>query len=461
MRRVPALLLLLSVLFLLPSAARAQVRALLVACREFLSAPSLGYDSSANLQTLAACLTLSGVEGSHIRLEDGTIASADGLMAAARQAFSEAAETDVCLLYLCTHGLQEPCLLLSDGARESRLTPGELYGMLRPLPGKKLIILDACSSGAFLADFPPLSPSGEKNSHLSVLTSCRETERSWYSAGERLSSGTLSYFAEALCAGLGLHGDAEADTDADGQIGLAELYKHLQNACVLSTPQLSPGADTSISLPAVRLPLTGRALSDFSFGSSLLSPGAPEISLSCTVRRPAGVEYRVIEYQRGEWDWPNAIQIRGGQVQAGRLSQTIRLMGAEPGAYYALQVYALEDGYASLCASRLFAIAAESPAEALPQREFFLSGADAVRGEARLFLPCPALLTCLRVSPEGETLSVLCRSHLFLPDREGDVALPADLAQPETAESIPLFRVLLDPGSGTEAFPRAEKPVSF
>ncbi|MCR4706475.1 MAG: caspase family protein [Clostridiales bacterium] len=361
MRRLSALLFALSFFLAAPAPVRGEVRALLVACRSFLTAPSLGYDSSANLQTLAACLTLAGVDGARLRLEDGTVSSPVALAEAAHEHFSGAAGADISLLYLCTHGFPDPYLLLSDGEEESILTPQALSRLLSSLPGKKLVILDACFSGAFLeSEGSPF----KANPEIAVLTSCSAGERSWYSAGEALTSGTLSYFVNTLCEGLGLHGGAEADTDGDGTVRLSELFSFLSEACVVSTPQLSRGADPMFALPTVPVPLSERALTDFSFGSRLLSPDDPTVFLSCTVRRSVSIQYRFVERRDGEWDWQAATFLAPQQAQTGRLSHSLRLRGAKPGDVFALQVYALEDGRFSLCASRLFTVSILDPADA-------------------------------------------------------------------------------------------------
>ena len=442
MRCLSVLLFVFSLLFLNPGTALCEVRALLVACREFLSAPSLGYDSSANLQTLAACLNLSGVKGEHILLEDGTISSPSILSEAAQQAFSGADENDLCLLYLCTHGFPDPYLLLSDGQSEEPLTPRELHALLSPLPGKKMLILDACSSGAFLesSDSPLINAPS-----ITVLTSCGAEERSWYSAGKHLSTGTLSYFVHAFCAGLGLYGHPEADADENGEISPTELLLHLMDTCVLSTPRVSQAFASSPALPVVHSPLPERALTDFSFGPQLLSPDNPEILLSCTVRRDTAIQYRLVEYQNGEWNWPDSSLISGGVAKAGRLSKTLSLQGTEAGDYYALQVYAMEKGYAALCASRLFAIHAPFPNSYSSSYSY----EQMPSGTLQIHLASPALITCKLVTPTGKIQSVLCQSHLFLPSRDGYVTLYPDISNfSNEANKNMLWWVAIDQGDG-------------
>ena len=443
MRHIAMVLLAFVLLFFSAGSARCEVYALLVACREFLTAPSLGYDSSANLQTLAACLTLSGVNGARIRLEDGTVSSPSDLSEAARLAFSDAKVDDTCLLYLCTHGFPEPYMLLSDGRSEAGLRPAELRDLLITLPGSKLVILDACSSGAFLDFFARQS---KPDPEITVLTSCSASEQSWYSAGKHLATGAISYFVHALCTGLGLYGFPEADANEDGKISPHELFSFMLNASALSTPCLLPRSASFPALPVVISPLPERAMTNFSFCDQILSPEKSEIVLSCTIRRETEVLYRIIEYRNGEWDWPGASVFSGGSAETGRLSQTIHLNGAEAGDYYALQVYSLEEGYAALCASRLFAVCSPFPVSFLPSSNPL---SEFTADVLRVCLPAPSLLTCERVSRSGEVLSVLCRAHLFLPDQDGIVWLyPNDPTVSLKDEEEAVWRITADFGNG-------------
>ena len=90
-------------------------------------------------------------------IEDGTIATLDALRAAVQEAYRDATEQDVSLFYLSTHGVYDaknadapPVLLLSDGQTETAMTAEDLRAILDEIPGTKLLILDACNSGAFI-----------------------------------------------------------------------------------------------------------------------------------------------------------------------------------------------------------------------------------------------------------------------------------------------------------------------
>ncbi len=67
-----------------------------------------------------------------------------------RSAFDGAKETDLSLFYINCHGAYEEgsaYLRLHD---ETRITVDELEAMLRPVPGRIVVILDFCQSGAFI-----------------------------------------------------------------------------------------------------------------------------------------------------------------------------------------------------------------------------------------------------------------------------------------------------------------------
>ena len=92
-----------------------------------------------------------------VRTATNTIASVEAFEEAVRAAFQNSAEADTSVLYLSTHGIFEDHvsnadagLLLSDGQTESLLTGKDLQRILDQVPGKKVVILDACNSGAII-----------------------------------------------------------------------------------------------------------------------------------------------------------------------------------------------------------------------------------------------------------------------------------------------------------------------
>ena len=181
-------------------------RALLVACSDFETQEDLGAAISGNLHMVGSALISADIGLGNLSIEDGTIGTVDALSAALTDAFSEADEDDLSILYLCTHGVlsssddEQVYLLLGDGQTESMLSSPELYELIRDVQGEKLLILDACHSGAWIGRGMPAGAQSDNllspfllDSSIHVLTSSSGSESSWYYDSESLSSGAVSY----------------------------------------------------------------------------------------------------------------------------------------------------------------------------------------------------------------------------------------------------------------------------
>lgn len=166
----------------------------------------------------------------------------DDIRAAIDEAFAGSQEDDVNLFYIGCHGEMvdgEPCILLHDG---SALSVRELEKMLRPVPGRMVVLLDFCQSGAFIgrsAD-PHFAQSALQifsntallNGKYLVMTSCGADEESYRlsDSGENTENAMSTVFARALCEGLGWDLDKDrsvslrADTDRDGAVTFTELW---------------------------------------------------------------------------------------------------------------------------------------------------------------------------------------------------------------------------------------------
>ena len=131
MRKMLALIASL-LLLTLPALALGQTRALLVACHDFLSMPGLGNSVSGNLHIIGSALVGAGLNVGSLSIEDGTIGTLDHLRGAINDAFNGANETDLSILYLCTHGVLSSAddgqvyLMLGDGKSEAPLSAADL-----------------------------------------------------------------------------------------------------------------------------------------------------------------------------------------------------------------------------------------------------------------------------------------------------------------------------------------------
>ena len=106
-------------------------------------------------------------------------ATVDGLEALIRETFREAGPGDTSWLYISTHGIQwdedgtsRTALLLSDGESEEELFPETLRQILDRIPGRKVVILDACHSGAAVPAF--------RGNAYQLLVSCAPEEDSFF-----------------------------------------------------------------------------------------------------------------------------------------------------------------------------------------------------------------------------------------------------------------------------------------
>lgn len=435
----------LMLIMLISAPALAQTRALLVACSDFVSQPDLGSAISGNLHMVGSVLLSADTPLHSLSIEDGTIASAQALSKAANDAFSPSKEGDLSILYLCTHGVLSSAddgqvyLLLGNGETENPLSASQLFEIIEPFGGEKLLILDACYSGALIGRGMPqtirlpgsrseepafLSPF-LRDPSIHVLTSAGGRESSWYYNSEALETGAVSYFASALSAALGLYGTAEADVSGDGSVSLAELHSYLSIAVPSSSSQLLSARADSLLLPAASGSPLSRPLSGFSYGTSLLSTDDPTFDFSFTVSREnTGVQYRLIDYDKGSWNWENA-QIfvddgdKGdGMLSPGRKNRSLSLSDISPedSGYLMLQVFSVSEDSLLLCSERLLAV---QPADIAAQlmltcsADFHASGVSELSIDVHLSIP--AELTVSVYTEAGSLVRRLCASRLTRP----------------------------------------------
>ena len=380
---------LIALMLMLASGANAQeqrlTRALLVACSDFVTQEDLGAAISGNLHMVGSALISADISLGNLSIEDGTIGTPEALGAAITGAFSQADEDDLSILYLCTHGVLSSAddgqvyLLLGDGQTESPLSANALYDLISGIQGEKLLILDACYSGALIGRGqpqpaqPPAIP--EENpallspflmdSSVHVLTSSAGHESSWYYDSEGLSSGAVSYFASALSSGLGLYGSAEADLNGDGEVSLAELHRHLIVAVPSSSSQLLSARADDLNLPVASSAMLSRPLTGFSYSASLLHADDPTLDFAFTVARDGvSVQYRLVDFTDGSWDWDNARTFLdegddgSALLSSGRKRRSLSLEGVMPdeGGYLMLQIFSVYENNILLCSERLIAM---------------------------------------------------------------------------------------------------------
>ena len=448
-------LILIIMLSCAPALAQGRTRALLAACSDFVSQVNLGSASSGNLHMIAAALISADVSPGDLSIEDGTIGTIEALRAAIDGAFSESDEDDLSILYLCTHGVLssaddgEVYLLLGDGQTETPLSAAQLYALIQDIQGEKLLIIDACHSGALIGrgmpaqEHPPVRLPGTRNnahpflspfladSSVHVLTSSSGDESSWYYDSEQLASGAVSYFASAIASGLGLYGVPEADLSGDGTVTLAELHHYLSAAVPSSSSQLLSSRAQTLNLPVAASSMLSRPLSGFSYGSSLLTADIPALHFSFTVTRETAVQYRLIEYINGNWDWENAQTFMDENedgaplLSIGRKQRSLTLdLSPEESGYLMLQVFSVSDESLVLCSERLIAV---QPMDCVSEFNITSSGTLIQPGTEELLIDvrtgAPAEVTASVYDSEGRCIRRLAASSLTRPAAESALRL--------------------------------------
>ncbi|MBP3656876.1 MAG: hypothetical protein J6K32_09305 [Clostridia bacterium] len=438
MRRLIVLLILTAAMLCASGAAQADTRALLVACSDFITQPDLGSAVSGNLHMIASALIGASPALSGLSIEDGSIGSSDALRAAVDDAFAEADEDDLSLLYLCTHGILSSAddgqcyLLLGDGEQESLIGADELFSLLSHHQGEKLLIVDACYSGALIgrggsADLLQ-TPAHDPSIH--VLTSAGAAESSWYYDSQGLPNGAQSYFASAFAAGLGLYDAPEADANGDGSVSLGEMHRYLRIAVPSSSAQLLSADPEMLMLPAPGQPMLSRPLSGFTYGSSLLRTDSPVLEFSFTAAQESAVQYRLIEYTAGQWDWENAqVFLDEGDdgsllLSPGRKRRTLSLDAVQPedSGYLMLQIFSVAGDVLTLCSERLIAV---QPAQHSAMPQISVGAARTAAGEIPVYvtLDIPAELTVSVRDHDGKLVRRLCAGQLTRPSADGQTAL--------------------------------------
>lgn len=356
-----------------PAEAEGKRRALLIGSDHFVTQPDTFPAAGHNLEMLADAIASDTRGYASIRSCCDEVKSREDLEALLSEAFGESGENDTSLLYIGTHGIQEEgksnldaALLLSDGQQEYTLTARTLAELIKAIPGRKIVILDACGSGAFLgkgmADV--LAENPFQGSDCKVICSAGGSEASWLWQGAQ--NGGASYFATVLSDALGLNGDHAADENADGLMTLQEVYHSIRDNYAASTPQVYPENDSETVVFAYDPTLETRphkALTGLTFDETLLPSGEEEVRFSFTMQRTALLFYQLIYHQDGAWQFADAQQFLDaeqwtGTTSAGRKTRTLYMdTGSMQNYGYAMvQFITMEKGKPVLQGARLLCV---------------------------------------------------------------------------------------------------------
>lgn len=384
-----ALLMAGPILFGAPRPARAdggRERALLVGVDDFVSRPSAYPSSTNNVYAMQALFQAAARPLETLILPDGPVTSPEELARLIHETFADAGEEDTSYLYLCTHGeydaqTGEARLLLSDGVVENGITPAQLEAAFAGIAGMKVLILDACNSGAFIGKGMSRQPDTLffLGDDFKVLTSSGALEESWYwSSSEWAEQGPQGafYFTQALTQGLSAATGYPADQNRDGQVTLSELYTYLLLNHAASTPQVYPQEDDSVIFryDPTEAPPTGLArapIVDVNFSGSTLSRENPQVNIEFIATRPVRVAYQIVYQRNGKWEFGNAQLIYDGAerftafgdqlggVSAGRKVRTVNLSQGDSG-YVLVQLVSIDEGRLTVHGGRVLSILSDA-----------------------------------------------------------------------------------------------------
>lgn len=423
-------------------------RALLIGVDEFVTQPSAYPSSTNNVYAMQEMFQAAAEPLEKILVPDAPVTSAQQLTELIQRVFGGAEAGDVSYLYISTHGLYdpengvEPALLLSDGQTENHLTPEELEAAFDGISGTKVLILDACNSGAFIGkgmtewDEPPCFLGDD----FKVITSSGAREESWYwSAGEDAKQEERQgafYFTQALCDALSAGCGYPADQNHDGSITLKELYDYLLLNHAASTPQVYPQNDDDFVIfrydPSEPLPtgLKRSPIMDVTFSDLVLDRDSREITIEYIAMRPVRVAYQLVYRREGRWEFENAQLIyddserfsafgdQEGAVSAGWKQRTLRLDELADDAYgYALvQLVSIDRGKLRVHAGRVLCVLPEEEPPA-PTVEISGSFAPETGRELAVFVghTSPCTLSVAILDEEGQVVERLCHRRSTRP----------------------------------------------
>ncbi len=358
-----------------------ETRALLIGVDEFVSRPSAYPSSANNVQAMEQLMLSASDPLECVTIPESPVTDVETFTRLVRESFADADESDLNVLYLSTHGVyeegQEPMLLLSDGVTEAGLTPAQLEAAFEGIDGTKLIVLDACNSGAFIGKGMSQPPETLHflGDDFKVITSSGALEESWYwSSAEGGTQGGF-YFTQALVQALSAGAGYPADRNRDGAVTITELYSYLLNNHAASTPQVYPQEDQTV---VFRYDLTapqptGLARSpimDVTFSGTTLDLDTRQISIEFIATRPVRVAYQIVYQRDGKWEFDNAQLIydgaerftafgdKPGAISAGRKVRNVNLSyldGSEFG-YVLVQLVSIDEDVLTVHAGRVICV---------------------------------------------------------------------------------------------------------
>ena len=343
-RKIPIAVFLLCAALCLPAATDPSpgwgvTRCLVVGFDRFVTMPSTGHASENNTETMVNLLEAFLPGEKQITQHVGGPGSAEDFENLIRETFSGAREEDTALLYLSTHGVSREdapggmALLLSNGEQEEGLTPDRLREMLDKIPGRKVLMVDACRSGALIGRGKERGTDFFENDAYRALVSAGAEEDSWFWSAEEDEYTGTGYFTEALDSALRASDPEQIDPNGDGEVSLRELTARLREIHGASTVYCRPDDDNEplFILPADRS--AGERLQGLRFGPVVKDGDSLTLTIRFRTEEQIRLTYQLVPSRNGRWDFEHAVKIPDrertglirGLVSPGEKERTIRL----------------------------------------------------------------------------------------------------------------------------------------
>lgn len=409
-------------------------RALLIGIDSFLSAEDVTPAASQSANELAARLHDLSPDMA-VTVPKTPPATPDALQALIESTLGDAADDDVSLVYLCSHGVLDAegaAMLLCDGQTESRLTPERLERCFRAVRGQVVLVLDCCYAGAFIGkgeDAPRRLYFRDRRFH--VLCSCGAEESGRYYT---TSGGTGAfYFSGLLALGMDTRSGCPADADGDGRITAGEWFRAAADQLGVSVPRCYPEDDALVLFrrdPSAPLPDTPRRTAVTGvLCSDDLWTGGSTLHLGFTALRSARAAYQLVPWQDG-WAFDSAAFLYDsaepyaggrGAVTAGRKTRTVTV-DVPAGQYLLCQLFSEQGGALTLQASHIAAVPAADAEQAVSD-EPPTAALRRIGSEYLLTLRAPRVCRVTAILTQNDTVTELCRDALLLPDPDGAVRL--------------------------------------
>ena len=291
-------------------------RCLLVGCDRFVSMPGTEPASANNVDTMESLLTDFLPDCAAIRRQVNGPGTVDGFERLVDDTFAGAKDRDTALIYLSTHGLlaeeageQRMSLLLSDGEEEERLGPETLKTILDRVPGQKILILDACHSGAVIGCGGGVGTNWFEDDTCRVLVSSGALEDSWFWNMETDGYTGTGYFTSAMDSALRASDPEQIDPNGSGYVSLEELTVRLRKIHGASTVYCWPENDGT---PLFRLPAdrkTGSRLQGLAFGAAERDGDTVILPIHFRAGEPVRVMYQLVPSRNGKWDFAHAVRL--------------------------------------------------------------------------------------------------------------------------------------------------------